>query len=108
MTTGTDYTTEFIGLDEPDGTRSITKLVDEAEANGYSNMTDKEIEKLMQYREYVAQNNAIVQAEFERQKNESLMRAEHLARQEQYTNSVLSALTGVVPEFASVTGNEVD
>lgn len=110
MTTGNeiDYVTDFIALDEPDGTRSVAKLVEEAETNGYANMTDKEIEKLMQYREHIAQSNTIVKNALLKQQKEAEMRAEHLARQEEYTNSVLSTLTGVVPEFAVVTGNEVE
>lgn len=108
MTTGNDYINDFISMDEPDGTRSVAKLEKEAAENGYTNMSDKEIEKLMQYRERMATQSAMVQDNLQQQQLRSELLKNHLDQQQQHTLTILNELVGSPLQFEFVDGSEVE
>lgn len=108
MTTGIDYTSQYISLRPPDGGRSITELVELERTEGYSDMTNDEISRLISYKEYqaeqselAAQNKAHNEAMLEQAKIDA-----ELQRQE--THDFFNKIINMQPALTSVTGNEVD
>ena len=103
-----DYINEYIGLDEPDGTRSITKLVTIEEQNGYKDMTDKEISKLISYHSIQAKNSKSLELQQEainKQLEIMIKEAEESAKNnKEFFNKIINT----APMFKTVTGNEVE
>lgn len=58
-----DTATDYIGVADSDGTRSIIELRDEELTNGYQNMTDKEISKLIKWHMVMSEYSASVEAQ---------------------------------------------
>ena len=100
-------TTDYISLADSDGTRSVAKLAEVAASDGYSGMTDKEIEKLIAYKTALAQQNAETAASVvARQAAQAATQAkleESLANSQAVLNKILNAT--FTPK--TVTGNEV-
>lgn len=108
MTTGIDYTAQYISLKPSDGSRSIAELVELERTSGYSDMTDAEISSLIEYKEYQAQHSAII----EQQKDylDSALEQQRISAEQQRTETrqFFQAIINQEPILINVTGNEVD
>lgn len=103
MKTGIDYDTQFIGLKPDENSKSILELLDEEKNNGYANMTDEEITRIMRYRESVAAN--VREAELKKQQAE-----ESLARTRAAINENIENMNKMISEVfnTSVKFEEVE
>lgn len=108
MTTGINYTTEYISLRPADGSRSITELVEEERINGYSDMSDDEISRLIEYKEYRAEQSALI--EQNKLYNQAMLKlAEEAAeKQRKETHDFFTKIINMQPALVTVTGNEVE
>lgn len=108
MTTGTDYATQSIALKPPDGSRSTAELVELERTSGYSDMTDAEISRLIEYKEFMAQQDKLI--EDNRAHNETMLeQAKEAAEQQlQQSREFFEKVLNTKPSIVSVTGNEVD
>ncbi len=108
MTTGIDYTTEFISLAPPDGSRSIAELVEIERINGYSDMTDAEIQRLIEYKEHQAQQAKLIEENHLHNEAMLLQAKEDAETQRKETREFFNKIISMQPALVSVTGNEVD
>lgn len=108
MTTGIDYTNEYISLKPEDGSHSIAELVEMERTSGYSDMTDKEISRLIGYKEYRAQQSELI--EQNRLHNEAMLEQvkDDAEKQLQETHEFFNKVINMQPALVSVTGNEVE
>lgn len=108
MTTGIDYATQSIALDPPDGSRSTAKLVELERTEGYSDMTDAEIARLIEYKEYKAQQDKFI--EDNRKHNETMLEQAKEAAQEQLeqSNKFFNDIINMEPALVRVDGSEVE
>lgn len=98
----TDYAT-YIGLDEPDGTRSVVKLREEERATGsYQGMSDAEIKKLMVYHATLAANEATNSAIVSSTKEANDKRTEMLESALARSQASLDAMTNATLNLRSV------
>lgn len=101
----TDYA-KYIGLSEPDGTRSVVDLMEEEKKTGsYQGMTDAEIKKLLMYHATLSANEAaqseVVAAAKEANDKRTAMLEDALAR----SQASLDAITNATLNLRTV-GNE--
>lgn len=108
MTTGIDYTSQYISLRPADGSRSIAELVELERTSGYSDMTNDEIARLIEYKEYMAQQAEII--EQNRAHNEAILEQakQDAELQRQETHDFFNKIINMQPALISVTGNEVE
>ena len=108
MITGIDYTNDYISLKPADGGRSITELVEMERTNGYSDMTDDEIKRLIDYKEYRAKQDELI--EQNRLHNEAMLEQakKDAANQLQQSRDFFNKVINMQPALVSVTGNEVE
>ena len=103
-----NYATTFISMRGQDGTRSIVDLEKEAQTNGFSGMTDAEINKLIEYRQYTAaqdaQNSATIEALKAHQEEVKNSISESLKKNSDFLEKLVNNV--ITPK--TVTGNEVD
>lgn len=108
MTTGIDYTNEYISLKPSDGSHSIAELVEMERTSGYSDMTNEEISRLIGYKEYRAQQAEVI--EQNRLHNEAMLEQakEDAEKQRQETHDFFNKVINMQPALITVTGNEVE
>lgn len=108
MTTGIDYTNQYLSLRPEDGSHSIAELVEMERTNGYSDMTNDEIARLIEYKEYCAKQDELI--EQNRAHNEAMLKQakEEAEKQRQETRDFFDKVINMQPALASVTGNEVE
>lgn len=108
MTTGIDYTSQYISLRPEDGSHSIAELVEMERTNGYSEMTDDEIARLIEYKEYCAKQDELI--EQNRAHNEAMLEQakQDAELQRQETHDFFNKVINMQPALVSVTGNEVE
>ena len=107
MTTN-NYATTFINMAGQDGTRSIVDLEKEIEANGYINLTTNEINKYIEYKEYIATNNANVNNILSSIKEASETLINTLSESDKNNKEYINNLVSSIQAPKTVTGNEVD
>lgn len=108
MTTDIDYATEFIGLKPDENSRSTVELCEMERTEGYQNMSDEEISRLIKYREYCAKQDQSIADK--KAANESALKelgdiaTESVKKSQEFFNQIIN----MEPALVSVTGNEVD
>lgn len=108
MTTDYDYINEYIAMNEPDGTRSIVKLIEEANSNGYKDMTNKEIDKLITYKENQAIKSKIIETELQHQKEMAEIMCNHFEEQKRIAKERFNAVINSTPTFKTIADMEVN
>lgn len=103
-----DYINEYIALDEPDGTRAITKLVTAEQQSGYKDMTDKEISKLISYHANQAEKRKSLDMQEQANIEQMQTLQKSLEEQTKLIDSFFQKIISTTPMFKSVTGNEVE
>lgn len=108
MTTEINTATEYISMADSDGTRSVADLINEEAANGYKNMTDKEISKLIEYKTYKAKQDESIKlvAEQVEQHNAELKSMLQTALDSDI--QLLNKAINTPVETTIITGNEVN
>lgn len=108
MTTGIDYATKFIAMKPDDGSRSTIELLEVERTAGYSDMTDSEITRLIEYKEKKAEDSALLEESIKH--NEEMLKQanEAAAKQLEQTETFFNKIINMEPALVRVDGSEVD
>jgi hypothetical protein len=105
--TSVDTSTQYIGLKDADGSRSVVELCELERSSGYSGMTDAEIKKLMSYHIAIAQQNAETSAIVAAHEDAIAARLTKMEETLASNKAVLDKIINATFTPATVTGNEV-
>lgn len=105
MTTGTDN--DFIGLAPSEGEKSIVEIAEIARKSGYSLLSDNEIDRLIEYREKKAEDNALLKIMKEESDERMRIFSESCEKQRQEAREVMRQILSIEPTFKSVKEDEL-